>query len=105
MLKRAHWKNVGFAKKLVEKVHGMTPARFELLYMLRRLALVMGVNEVAGVSKVQTDLWKDLGLHRSTVCRLIKRLVMMDSPPFVNTLFDEFGGPREERNIMLRAAG
>jgi DNA-binding MarR family transcriptional regulator len=77
MLKRAHWRNVAFAKTLVEKVHGMTPARFELLYMLRRVALVLGVNEAAGVSKVQTDLWKDLGLHRSTVCKLIKRLVNM----------------------------
>src|SRR5689334_5372630 len=77
VLKRAHWRNVDCCKKLVEKVDGMTPARFELLYMLRRLALVMGASDPAEAKKVQTDLWKELGLHRSTVCKLIKRLEKM----------------------------
>jgi DNA-binding MarR family transcriptional regulator len=29
------------------------------------------------VWKLQTEIWKDLGLHRSTVCKLIKRLESM----------------------------
>jgi hypothetical protein len=37
MLKRAHWRNIDFAKKLVKKVHGMTPARFELLVRQAKL--------------------------------------------------------------------
>jgi DNA-binding MarR family transcriptional regulator len=58
-------------KELLATVPGMTPARFELLYVLRRLAILNGPNHRP---KVQMDLWKNLGLHRSTVCKLLKEL-------------------------------
>ena len=35
-LKRAHLQAVAFGRKAVKKVKGMTPARFDLLYALRR---------------------------------------------------------------------
>jgi DNA-binding MarR family transcriptional regulator len=101
MLKRAHLKNVGFAKKLVEKVNGMTPARFDILYVLRRVELVQGpAIDPSAERKLQYELWKDLGLHRSTICKMLKQL-------------EEFGWIRRTRskedrrtfNVSLTAEG
>jgi DNA-binding MarR family transcriptional regulator len=80
MLKRAHFRNIDFAKKLLAKIKGMTPARFEALYLLRRLALLagpQGESDPGAHKMLQYDIWKDLGLHRSTVCKLIGRLEAM----------------------------
>src|SRR4051812_24460035 len=73
-LNRAHLRNVDVSKRILEGVPGMTPARFEVLYVLRQLAIVNGPHHDP---KLQMRLWKELGLHRSTVCKLLKRLAEM----------------------------
>src|SRR5689334_23124190 len=67
--KRAHLQAVAFGKRVVESIEDMTPARFDLLYAIR--------SAKAGFSSwtlAQKDLWKTLGLHPSTVSKMLKRL-------------------------------
>jgi DNA-binding MarR family transcriptional regulator len=52
----------------------MTPARFEILYVLRRLQIMYGAHHDP---RLQMDLWKELGLHRSTICKQLKLLEEM----------------------------
>jgi DNA-binding MarR family transcriptional regulator len=72
--KRAHLGGVAFGKKVVKKVHGMTPARFDLMYVIRT---AYGRCVTAGRAYFlrQDTLRKRLGLHPSTVSKMIKRLI------------------------------
>jgi DNA-binding MarR family transcriptional regulator len=74
-LKRAHLRSVAFGQGIVRKVPGMTPARFDLLYLLRRVAIVDGARDPLAPARSQAELCKALGLHRTTVARMLKRLV------------------------------
>src|SRR5262245_21710400 len=90
MLKRAHLQNVTFGRRVLKKVRGMTPARFDLLYLLRRVALSEGPSfHPLAATRLQSGLRKDLGLHRSTVSKMLKRL-------------EEMGWIRRERNTIDR---
>jgi DNA-binding MarR family transcriptional regulator len=90
VLKRAHLQNVAFGKKALKKVPGMTPARFDLLYLLRRVAIAEGPSaDPLALARRQTELWKDLGLHRSTVAKMLSRL-------------EELGWIRRERDELDR---
>lgn len=61
--KRAHLSAVAFGKLLLRKF-GLTPARFDVLYVV--------VSNGNGV--LQSDIWEALGLHRSTISKMCKRL-------------------------------
>jgi DNA-binding MarR family transcriptional regulator len=76
-LKRAHLRAVAYGLEVVERVRGMTPARFDLLYLLRRRVVAdadVVVRDPLAPARSQSELCKDLGLHRSTVARMLKRL-------------------------------
>jgi DNA-binding MarR family transcriptional regulator len=72
--KRAHLQGVAFGKRVVKKVHGMTPARYDLMYVIRT---AYGRCVTAGVAYFlrQDTLRKRLGLHPSTVSKMISRLI------------------------------
>jgi len=77
--KRVHLRTVAFGHRLVRGVAGMTAARFDLISAIlqepgdpvfgRRQVLerVRGISALAGV----------LGLHRTTVSKMVKRLLEM----------------------------
>jgi DNA-binding MarR family transcriptional regulator len=77
-LKRAHLQAVAFGRKAVGHIEGMTPARFDLLYLLRRVEILYkpACHPLDG-ARAQVELCRDLGLHRSTVSKMLKRLEQM----------------------------
>ena len=76
--KRFHLGAVAFGKKVVAKVKGMTPARFDLMYAIRITNSGCPLtNRLCGYFLRQDRLRKILGLSPSTVSKLIKRLVQM----------------------------
>jgi DNA-binding MarR family transcriptional regulator len=75
--KRAHWSAVRIGKEVLESVEGMTPARFDLLYLLRRVRLDDPLITEAGDGLTQDALWKGLGVHPSTVSKMMARLLEM----------------------------
>jgi DNA-binding MarR family transcriptional regulator len=75
-IKRAHLRAVAFGKGVIERrVKNMTPARFDLMYAIRTYR-VQGARPI-GTTLEQNTLCKRLGLHSSTVSKLIKRLVQL----------------------------
>lgn len=62
--KRAHLKAVAFGRALLRKF-GLTPARFDVLYVVQR-------GGPYGLK--QSDIWEILGLHKSTISKMCKRL-------------------------------
>jgi len=61
-VKRAFLKTVHFGRKLLEPF-GLTPARFDLMNLLRNRP-----------HRMQAELWQILGLHPSTVSKMLRRL-------------------------------
>ncbi|MBS2020296.1 MAG: MarR family transcriptional regulator [Deltaproteobacteria bacterium] len=64
--KRAHLKAVAFAKPLLKKWQ-LTPARFDVLYVVQAKSVKVG-----GI--LQSDIWRILGLHPSTISKMCIRL-------------------------------
>lgn len=77
MTKRAHWAAVRMSKKVLAKFPRMTPARFDLMYLLRRAWVENRFMNPLGPSRFQASVWKELGLHRTTVSRMVRQLVQM----------------------------
>src|SRR5215475_11440027 len=75
-IKRAHLGGVAFGKRVVKKVHGMTPARYDLLYVIRT-ANGRCVTHGTAYFLRQDTIRARLGLHPSTVSKMIKRLIEM----------------------------
>ena len=72
-IKRAHLQLVAFGKEAVKRLRDMTPARFDLLYALRMAGeKYPAPGNEPGME--QNRLVETLGLHRSTVSKLIARL-------------------------------
>lgn len=78
-LKRAHLRGVAFGKSVLEKhVKDMTPARFDLMYAIRVACIISGrLGWPRGLRETQVQIRKRLGLHPSTVSKMIKQLVEM----------------------------
>lgn len=78
-LKRAHLRGVAFGKSVLEKhVKDMTPARFDLMYAIRTAVVTPGGRYWPdGVRCDQAAIRQKLGLHPSTVSKMIERLVEM----------------------------
>src|SRR4051812_46109072 len=70
--KRAHLQAVAFGVKAVRRIKDMTPAGFDLLYAIRMTAGYHARWDAPEIS--QAELVRTLGLHRSTVSKMIKRL-------------------------------
>jgi DNA-binding MarR family transcriptional regulator len=60
-IKRGFLRTVNFGRKFLEPF-GLTPARFDMLFTLRR------------GWKLQSQVWRMLGLHPSTVSKMMKKL-------------------------------
>jgi DNA-binding MarR family transcriptional regulator len=61
-VKRAFLRTVSFGRQALEPF-GLTPARFDLMFLLRD-----------NPYRPQAELWRILGLHPSTVSKMLKRL-------------------------------
>jgi DNA-binding MarR family transcriptional regulator len=75
-VKQAHLRAVAFGRRVFRKIPRLTPARFDLLYLLRRNSILLGPRyDGVRVGSTQAELSRTLGLHTSTVAKLVKRLV------------------------------
>jgi DNA-binding MarR family transcriptional regulator len=72
--KRAHWSAVRVGKLVLADVDGMTPARFDLLYLIRRVPLD---EPLMSPGLTQDALWRALGVHPSTVSKMLAKLLDM----------------------------
>jgi DNA-binding MarR family transcriptional regulator len=85
LAKRFHLSAVGWGRRFLEdvvRVEGMTPARFDLLCVLRQSGIRLQQRFGKGVGtddagRPFASVVKELGLHPSTVSKMIKRLVEM----------------------------
>ena len=75
--KRAHWAAVKIGKLVVSGIAGMTPARFDLMYLVRRVRLEDPLLHPDACVKRQDELSKELGVHRTTVSKMLARLLEM----------------------------
>jgi DNA-binding MarR family transcriptional regulator len=82
-VKRAFLRTVSFGRQALEPF-GLTPARFDLMFLLRD-----------NPYRPQGDLWKILGLHPSTVSKMLKRLDQLN-------LVWRNGDPEDERRTLCR---
>jgi DNA-binding MarR family transcriptional regulator len=85
-MKRGYLRGVSFARKLLEP-YGLTPARFDVLFTLRK------------AWKHQSAICKELGLHPSTVSKLMKKI----DDVLVYRHYDEEN--RREVIVRLSSAG
>ena len=75
-VKQAHLRVLAYGRWILRKVPDLTPARFDLLYLLRRSSILRGPRyDAVRLGSTQAELGRALGLHRSTVAKLVKRLV------------------------------
>jgi DNA-binding MarR family transcriptional regulator len=72
--KRAHWSAVRVGKQVLADIEGMTPARFDLVYLIRRVPLD---EPLMAAGMTQDALWRALGVHPSTVSKMLTRLLDM----------------------------
>jgi DNA-binding MarR family transcriptional regulator len=100
-LKRGHLQAVAFGRTAIAHVEGMTPARFDLLYLLRRVEILYkpDCHPLDG-ARSQPELRHDLGLHRSTVSKMLKRLEQMGWVRRTRCLLD-----RRVNNVALTELG
>jgi DNA-binding MarR family transcriptional regulator len=99
--KRAHLTAVKIGKMLVADVEGMTPARFDILYLIRRLRIEKHpYRRVESGWHSQTALRHELGLHRSTMSKMLTRLLEMGWVERRRSSFD-----RRRCNIALTKLG
>ena len=77
--KRAHLRAVAAGRIMVERVAGMTPARFDLLYYVRNGWMASGplVRATSLPSIDQSAIGAHLGLSRQTISRMLFRLEQM----------------------------
>ena len=102
-MKRAHWAAYRFSFDELrahvtdgneELLGRMTPARFDILYVVHQLARV-------GTPRVRQDvIWKRLGLHRSTVS---KAVTVMEEIGYA--VRDYLGGGARQPFVTLTAKG
>jgi len=86
--KRLHLLAVERGKKIY-KDWGLTPARLDILFIVSRAGWVL-----------QKDLWKELGLQRSTICKMLRRMRELD----LVTTMPSVWNPRD-REVRLTDQG
>ncbi|HVJ92929.1 MAG TPA: MarR family winged helix-turn-helix transcriptional regulator [Labilithrix sp.] len=72
--KRAHLCAVARGREMFARVEAMTPARFDILYLIYNHYLPL-VSKVMGFQMEQASVRTALGLARQTVSKMVKRLV------------------------------
>src|SRR5258708_6800924 len=74
MQKRAHLCAVARGREMFERVEAMTPARFDILYLIYT-SHKKYIASNYGYKTSQADVRRALGLARQTVSKMVKRLV------------------------------
>ena len=69
--KRAHWSSVAFGREVVKSIRDMTPARFDILFVIRVSPWIDGPRQT---DVPQDAIWKRLGLSRATMSEMLARL-------------------------------
>lgn len=100
-LKRGHLRAVAAGKEIFAKIEGMTPARFDILCLLRQNAIRFGGGDNLHFLRQQT-IERALDLHPSTISKMIKRLVQME---WVTCTRDTNNGDRRHNIVELTALG
>jgi len=86
--KRVHLRSVACAKRIYREWE-LTPARLDILFIVSRAGHVL-----------QRDLWKELGLHRSTVSKMLKRMRELDLVTTIPSVWNE-----HDREVRLTDLG
>lgn len=97
--KRAHLSAVARGREMFEDVQDMTPARFDVLYLIHEQRLEV-VSRVRVNAMEQARIPHMLGLRRQTVWKMVERLVELG---LVRKTKDEHG-PDPRRNILSLTA-
>ena len=94
--KRGHLSAVARGRKMFARVPDMTPARFDILYLIheQRIDAVSGVRSTW---MMQADIPHLLGLTRQTVWQAVERLVELG----LLTKQKGAAGPERRRNILM----
>lgn len=72
LLKRAHLCTTNAGQRILYDVPGMTPARFDVLCFARQGGIRRGLKDLAFTT--QKRIREGLGLHPSTISKMLKRL-------------------------------
>jgi DNA-binding MarR family transcriptional regulator len=74
-LKRAHLCAVGVGRRIVNEVEAMTPARFDILFLLRKQMPRFAPRTALGTTRMrQREVQRLLGLSATTISKMFKRL-------------------------------
>jgi DNA-binding MarR family transcriptional regulator len=90
LLKRSHLKVTAFAKEAVRSVKDMTPLRFDVLCFARQRWIQFDPCPSPRGLTTQRAITRALGLHPSTISKLLKRLEELGWI----TRFRDYGDPR-----------
>jgi DNA-binding MarR family transcriptional regulator len=77
-LKRAHLVTTAFGQRAVKRIEGMTPARYDVVALLRQKSIRVGMPKQNKINALgQRTIVARLGLHPSTVSKMLKRMEAM----------------------------
>ena len=99
--KRSHLCAVARGREMFEGVADMTPARFDILYLLHE-EMVDVVSRVRSNTIEQARVRRLLGLSRQTVWKMVERLVELG---LVTKKKDSYGADRRRNILSLTAEG
>lgn len=99
-LKRGHLRTVAAGKEILGGIEGMTPARFDILCLLRQRGIRWGGSNMNFTS--QQSIERALDLHPSTISKMLKRLEEMN---WIKRCRDEYNGDRRRKIVELTALG
>ncbi len=102
-LKRAHLATTAYAARAVEEVEGMTPARYDVLAFMRERSLQHHQPKLWGLGfTAQGAIVGALGLHPSTVSKMLKR---MEEMGWIVRQRDEFGRDKRRKTVDFTPLG
>ncbi len=102
-LKRAHLVTTAYAQRAVEDIDGMTPARYDVLALLRARSIRTRWPQTNVLNSLrQRDIVQWLGLHPSTVSIMLKR---MENLGWIRRRRDEDNGDRRVRIVSMTELG
>jgi len=99
--KRSHLCAVARGREMFDGVADMTPARFDILYLLHE-EMVDVVSRVRSNTIEQARVRRLLGLSRQTVWKMVERLVELG---LVTKKKDSYGADRRRNILSLTAEG
>ncbi len=102
-LKRAHLVTTRFAQRAVEDIEGMTPARYDVLALIRQKGIRAGWPQSNLLnSMAQRDIVRWLGLHPSTASIMLKK---MEQLGWITRERDKHNGDNRVRLVTMTELG